>query len=81
MNDDPSASTTADQPQLHDAYPVADADILQWEDSNPTSADSREMLRIKTRLQKRRKVEMLDDIIRNLDIMIFCELSILYYME
>ncbi|KAI9879685.1 MAG: hypothetical protein M1830_007631 [Pleopsidium flavum] len=81
MNDDPSASTTADQPQLQDAYPIADADILQWEDSGPTSADSRERQRIRRRLQKKRKVEMLEDIIRNLDIMIFCELSILYYMD
>lgn len=81
MNDDPSASTTADPPQFHNAYPVAEADILQWEDTNPTSADGRERGRIRRRTEKRRRIEMLDDVVRNLDIMIFCELTLLYYME
>lgn len=81
MNDDPSASNPADQPQFQDAYPVAEGDILQWEDTAPPSADWRQRQLIKRRVQKKRRVEILDDVIRNFDIMIFCELSILYYME
>ena len=81
MNDDPSTSNPADQPQIQDAYPVADGDIIQWEDSSPATADWRERQLIRRRVHKKRRVELLDDIIRNFDIMIFCELSILYYME
>lgn len=81
MNDDPSASNPADQPQLQDAYPVAESDILQWEDTTPPSADWQQRQSIKRRVQRRRRVEILDDVIRNFDIMIFCELSILYYLE
>ncbi len=81
MNGEPSASNPADQPQLLDAYPVAEADILQWEDAHPASSEWRERLVIKRRVQRRKRVEILDDIIRNFDIMIFCELSTLYYLE
>lgn len=35
----------------------------------------------KNRSQKERKITFLDNLIRNIDIMIYCELSILYYME
>ena len=81
MNDDPSASNPADQPQFQDTYPVADGDILQWEDTAPPSADWRQRQLIKRRVQRKRREEILDDVIRNFDIMIFCELSILYYLE
>lgn len=81
MNDDPSASNPADQPPFQDAYPVAEGDILQWEDTAPPNADWRQRQLIKRRVQNKRRAEILDDVIRNFDIMIFCELSILYYLE
>ena len=35
----------------------------------------------KYRAQKEQKLKFLDSLIRNIDIMIYCQLSILYYME
>ena len=37
--------------------------------------------RTKVRLQQVKRASFLDDLIRSLDIMIYCELSVLYYME
>lgn len=35
----------------------------------------------KRRIREKRKANCLDHLIRNIDIMIYCQLSVLYYME
>ncbi|MCJ1402592.1 hypothetical protein MMC11_005812 [Xylographa trunciseda] len=46
--------------------------------AGPSLADDR---RVKIRLQHAKRATFLDDLIRNLDIMIYCELSALYYLD
>ena len=50
--------------------------------SSTTGADSNgDPLQQKRRAQRDRKAAFLDHLIRNIDIVIYCQLSILYYME
>ena len=53
------------------------------QDASPmgAGASSSNPLDQKKRVRKEMRTFFLDNLIRNLDIMIFCELSILYYME
>ena len=72
MNDASSTSDHAtnqnapnDQAPLSDEIAAGDAEILQQ----------------KRRIQRSQKASFLDHLIRNIDIVIYCQLSILYYME
>lgn len=72
MNDASSTSDHAtnqnapnDQATLSDGIAAGDAEILQQ----------------KRRIQRNQKASFLDHLIRNIDIVIYCQLSILYYME
>ncbi|MCJ1242953.1 hypothetical protein MMC30_000149 [Trapelia coarctata] len=75
MNDDPSSSTS-DIP-THDFFdpPVPEDAAVEEE---PSPEDGR---RLKIRMQQAKRATFLDDLIRNLDIAIYCELSILYYTD
>ena len=72
MNDAPSTSdhVTNDGPS-NDSTIVSAAET--GSDGDP--------LQQKRRAQRDRKAAFLDHLIRNIDIMIYCQLSILYYME
>lgn len=72
MNDASSTSDHAtnqsapnDQATLSDGIAAEDAAIFQQ----------------KRRIQRNQKASFLDHLIRNIDIVIYCQLSILYYME
>ena len=70
MNNDASPSSSdASHNEAHSTNPQASVE----EESNSQQH--------KTRLQREKRGKFLDDLIRNIDIMIYCELSILYYME
>jgi len=73
MND-ASPSTSSDQP------PVPNSD-----ESNASpeaiASGNRDPLQEKKRIQRDQKAAFLDHLIRNIDILIYCQLSILYYME
>ena len=71
MNNDPSSSSSSHSPPNHDQISPEEA---------AASDDGNEQQR-KSRLQRDQKATFLDNLIRNIDIMIYCELSILYYME
>ena len=49
--------------------------------SNEIAAENAEILQQKRRIQRNQKASFLDHLIRNIDIVIYCQLSILYYME
>ena len=49
--------------------------------SNEIAAENAEILQHKRRIQRDQKASFLDHLIRNIDIVIYCQLSILYYME
>ena len=49
--------------------------------SNGVAAGNAEILQQKRRIQRNQKASFLDHLIRNIDIVIYCQLSILYYME
>ena len=74
MNDDSSPSTS-DIPH-HDSHGTNLQGITM--EAGPSIEDDR---RIKIRLQQAKRATFLDDLIRNLDIMIYFELSVMYYME
>ena len=77
MNNDPSSSTS-DTPH-HGSLDAPDLqDTVAEEEEAPSLEDGR---RLKIRMQQAKRATFLDDLIRNLDIAIYCELSVLYYME
>ena len=49
--------------------------------SAATAVDDAESLQEKKRAQRDQKATMLDHLVRNVDIMIYAQLSVLYYME
>ena len=71
MNNDPSSSSSSHPPSNHDQIAPEEAEA---------SEDGNDQQR-KLQLQREQKAAFLDNLIRNVDIMIYCELSILYYME
>lgn len=75
MNHDP-LSSTSDIPH-QDAFDTPDLQDAAVEEG-PSLVDDR---RLKIRMQQAKRATFLDDLVRNLDIAIYCELSILYYME
>ena len=75
MNHDPSSSTS-DIPH-QDAFVTPDLQDAAVEEG-PSLVDDR---RLKIRMQQAKRATFLDDLVRNLDIAIYCELSIQYYME
>lgn len=76
MNDAPSSSA---------APPATDADLEQDgldDDTRPLAAKELAKKRRKDRENfQRRRADLLDDLLRNLDILIYAELSTIYYME
>jgi hypothetical protein len=75
MNNDPSSSTS--DPPLNPGAP--DDENLLEEEAAPI--DSEDELQRRRRIQHNQRNIFLDHLIRNIDIMIYCQLSILYYME
>lgn len=74
MNDAPT--TASDQhPEEHGvtSNSNATATVTASGDARPAEHEMR--------AQRNHKLSFLDNLIRNIDIMIYCELSILYYME
>ena len=70
MND---ASTSSDQPNENISSDHAAAAAPADNGTEPTQA--------KKRVQREQKGAVLDHLIRNIDIMVYCQLSTLYYME
>ncbi|KAM3420342.1 hypothetical protein BST61_g3623 [Cercospora zeina] len=76
MNDAPSSSAA---PPPTD--PVLEQDGLD-DDTTPLTAQELAMRRRKDRENfQRKRAELLDDLLRNLDILIYAELSTIYYMD
>ena len=78
MNNDPSSSSSSDPPP-----PPLDADLVSDEtplEEVAVSTGEDEQQRRK-RVQREQGNVFLDHLIRNIDIMIYCQLSVLYYME
>jgi hypothetical protein len=71
MSDASPENTTAPDP------PIADINAM-IEEVQPSVED---VQRLDVRRQQQKRAFFLDNLIRNLDIMVYCELSILYYMD
>lgn len=71
MND---ASSSSDHPRL-------DLDPRDDIESATLASDHAGMVQRNERVQQNRKAAFLDHLIRNVDIMIYAQLSVLYYME
>lgn len=76
MNNDPSSSTS-DPPPLNPDLPD-DESLLEEEAAHIDEEDEHQY---RKRIQRDQRHIFLDHLIRNIDIMIYCQLSILYYME
>ncbi|MCJ1393506.1 hypothetical protein MMC18_006381 [Xylographa bjoerkii] len=74
MNND-GATSISDNPD-HGIFDIDLQDVAV--EAGPSLTDDR---RVKIRLQQTKRATFLDDLIRNLDIMIYCELSALYYLD
>ena len=78
MSDDPSTSISHGsrdagaardgQPAVGQAVPGSESEAWSYQ-------------RARTSVQNKKRMEFLDSLMRNLDILIYCEFSILYYME
>ena len=73
MNNDSTASTSDPPPGAED-QPSANAQV---EEANNDGDEGRRKLR----MQREKRGKLLDDLIRNIDIMIYGELSVIYYLE
>lgn len=74
MNNDLSSS----HQHTPDIHSLSDGETTAAQAAPERNADSEQH---KTRLLQDRKATCLDHLIRNIDIMIYCQLSVLYYME
>lgn len=75
MNNDLS-STSHHGPDVHPRSGDRSVDAQNGPGPNNDTEE-----RHKRHLQQERKATSLDHLIRNIDIMIYCQLSVLYYME
>lgn len=77
MNNDLSSSSSTSDPSLNSGTPN-DESLLE-EETAPI--DSEDELQRRKRTQHDQRNIFLDHLIRITDIMVYCQLSILYYME
>ena len=70
MNDEPSESSV---PQS--SLPVLADEVAEMEDRDSSS------LQEKKQRARKKRLEYLDDMLRNFDILIYAELSAVYYLE
>ena len=75
MNNDRSAP----HHRTPDAFQLSDDGLVGAQAAPRRNDDSEE--RHKRHVRQDRKATSLDHLIRNIDIMIYCQLSVLYYME
>ncbi|KAI9834731.1 MAG: hypothetical protein M1819_002816 [Sarea resinae] len=84
MNDDPSTTIPA---LSDDANRIADVEgiALDHEASSSATTSSvswrRQRRRARRLVENKKRTEFLDDMLRNFDILIYCQLSVLYYMD
>ncbi len=83
MSDDSSTSTSNTPP--HNGFVNAEqeqepAAQTEMEVDDPLARERRRRVEVQLKLNRKR-AELLDHLIRTLDIVVFCELSVLYYME
>ncbi len=62
-------------------HPSSNPEAGPSDDAFPAAAEGSGVLEERDSMQQNQRAMILDDLIRNIDIMIYCELSILYYME
>jgi hypothetical protein len=72
MNDEPSSSSSG-------AHGNHDLDLPQ--EAEPTAGELAEWRKKNRQMFNRKRGELLDDLLRNLDILIYAELSTIYYMD
>ncbi len=72
MNDEPSSSSSG-------ARANHDLDIPQ--EAAPTAAELAERRKKNRQMFNRKRGDLLDDLVRNLDILVYAELSTIYYMD
>ena len=73
MSDEASSSAAAYTPDIPQDGPRPEA--------APTAAQLAERKKKNRQLFNRKRGDLLDDVIRNLDILLYAELSAIYYME
>lgn len=78
MNNDPTPPTAADRdlPPLSSADPVAETSA-----SREQAQDAQTPAQKRAHAQTKKKYEFVNGLMTNLDILIYAELCILYYME
>ena len=73
MSDEPSSSAAAYTPDVTHDEPRTE--------TAPTAVQLAERKKKNRQLFNRKRGDLLDDVLRNLDILVYAELSAIYYME
>ncbi|KAI9795818.1 MAG: hypothetical protein M1835_005140 [Candelina submexicana] len=79
MSDDSTTSSSNLPPFLNE--PIADVGATEEAEGGISGSGREEMQKARSRIQKQKRVEIIGDLLRNFDIMIYCELSALFYMD
>jgi hypothetical protein len=79
MNDDPTSSTAGTTQPPAEASSSNHGPTAAIEPQNGETAHNR--LRNRMLMQAKKKAELIGDIMQNLDMVIYAELSIMYYLE
>jgi hypothetical protein len=78
MNDDPSASSSTDPARTG---PNLDAQSSTDVERHNRRNDQQVRQRNWRTAQNKKRAEFMDDLLRNFDILIYTQLSVIYYME
>ena len=77
MNDEPASSSAANQSANEDAPATRSSE----RNADSSASRVRKHRERNKRMFNRKRAELLDDLLRGLDLMIYAELSAIYYME
>lgn len=77
MNDEASSAAAASSSRV--AFDIAPDSTLR--DEAPTAAQIEERRRNNRDMFNKKRVQLLDDLIYNLDLLVYAQLSAIYYME
>ncbi|KAI9720363.1 MAG: hypothetical protein M1812_002868 [Candelaria pacifica] len=79
MNDDPTTSSTI-VPLSLDSL-ITDNGATMEREGGDSGTQMEDQQQARSRIQNKKRAEIISDLLRNIDIMIYCELSALYYMD
>lgn len=81
MNDEPASSAAASSSRVADQLPTDDTLPQGQQDGTPTVAQIEERRKKNREMFNKKRGQLLDDLLYNLDLLVYAQLSAIYYME